>query len=74
MLRPEDILKYAGQRPFQPFRIHLTDGTTYDARHPELVMVGGRFVVVGLPRSPEHAPVIDSYETAALIHIVRWSH
>ena len=26
-------------RPFVPFRVVTSDGTTYDVRHPELVMV-----------------------------------
>jgi hypothetical protein len=49
----------------------MSDGTAYEVRHPDLVLVGERFIVVGLPRSPATAPVIDRYETAALVHIVR---
>jgi len=71
MLRPDDILLHLRKRPFEPFRIYLSDGTTYDVRHPDLVMVGERYIIVGLPRTPESAPIIDRFETAALIHIVR---
>src|SRR5439155_1447261 len=67
----DDILRHTRKRPFEPFRIHLTDGTRYDVRHPVLVLVGERFIVVGLPRSDASAPLIERYETAALMHIVR---
>jgi hypothetical protein len=71
MLRPDDVFQHLRKRPFEPFRIHLTDGTVYDVRHPDLVMVGEHFLVVGLPRSADAAPLIDRYETAALMHVVR---
>ena len=70
MLRPQDIQQQLRKRPFESFRIHLTDGTTYEVRHPDMVIVGDRFIVVGVPRSPDGS-VADRVETAALIHVVR---
>jgi len=71
VLRPDDVFQFLRKRPFEPFRIYLSDGTTYEVRHPDLVMVAERYIVVGLPRSPETGPLIEGFETAALIHIVR---
>jgi hypothetical protein len=71
MLRPEDIQQQLRKRPFEPFRIHLTDGTTHEVRHPDMVIVGERFIAVGVPRSPQMGSVADRIETAALMHIVR---
>jgi hypothetical protein len=71
MLRPEDVIKFLQMRPFQPFRIYLTDGKTYDIKHPELLMAGERILVVGLPRAGIDGLVIDSFDTVALMHVVR---
>ncbi len=33
-----DLLQPLRKRLFEPFRILVSDGTTYDVRHPELVI------------------------------------
>jgi hypothetical protein len=48
----EEIREYARKRPFQPFRVLLTTGDTYDIRHPDLIMVGQRSAVIGLTNDP----------------------
>ena len=66
----EDLLDRLRQRPFQPFRMVLTEGTAYEVRHPELFMLGKRSVVVGLATDPAQTV----YERTALVdlfHIVR---
>ena len=47
---PEDLIAALEKRPFEPFRVHLTDGMTYEVRHPDLMMVGCRSVVIGIVR------------------------
>jgi hypothetical protein len=39
-MRSEDVLAWLRAVPFQPFRIHLNSGRTYDIRHPEMLRVG----------------------------------
>jgi hypothetical protein len=34
-MRPEDILERLRARPFQPFRLYLSDGAIYEIRHAE---------------------------------------
>jgi len=66
----KDLLQRVRQRPFVPFRMVLTEGTTYEVRHPDFIMVGRDSVVVGLPGEQEQ----EFYETSVLIdllHIVR---
>jgi hypothetical protein len=46
-MRSEDIHEYLKRQPFQPFRLTLTDGRTYDILHPELAMVGRSAVAIG---------------------------
>lgn len=38
-MRPDDIRDFLQKKPFQPFKVTLTDGRTYEVRHPELAMV-----------------------------------
>jgi hypothetical protein len=68
---PEDLLERLNRRPFEPFRIHLSDGTSYEVRQPELVLVGHRSAVVGVTDSEQQPPLYDRYTTVALVHIVR---
>jgi hypothetical protein len=69
-MRPEDLLQHLRRRPFVPFLIHMSDGTVYEVRHPELVMVGRSSAIVGFPLRPGDL-VIDRSEWVALLHIVR---
>jgi hypothetical protein len=66
----KDLLQRVRQKPFVPFRMVLTEGTAYEVRHPDFVMVGRDSLVVGLPGEQEQ----EFYETSVLIdliHIVR---
>lgn len=70
MMRPADLLAFATRRPFEPFRVHLTDGTVYQINHPELVMAGERTAIIGVPADPADRH-FERYETVALAHIVK---
>ena len=70
---PEDMEKKLRQKPFRPFRIYLTDGAMYDVRHPELVLLGRRSLVLGLAGDPE-ATLYDRTVDVDLIHITRMEH
>jgi hypothetical protein len=39
-MRSDDVLVWLKAAPFQPFRIHLNSGQTYEIRHPEMLRVG----------------------------------
>jgi hypothetical protein len=36
---PNDFYSLLRAKPFVPFRVVTSDGTTYEVRHPEMVMV-----------------------------------
>ena len=67
---PSELLVFIRRRPFVPFRIHLTDGTTYEIGHPEMVMPGIATAIIGVPVNPAE-PVYGRTETVALRHVVR---
>jgi hypothetical protein len=70
-MSPEELLGLRRRRPFQPFRIHLSDGVTFDVRHPELVMPGLESFVLGFPASEQNPAVYGRYNIVSLLHVVR---
>jgi hypothetical protein len=68
---PEDLAHAIRKRPFEPFRIVLTEGSAYDIRHPDLVMPGRRSAIIGLPRPDDPERLYERYVTVDLLHIVR---
>ena len=65
---PEDLLRLLRHRPFIPFRLHVSDGTTYEVNHSEMLIVSPESAVVGLPMQPFP---LARWEIVALAHIVR---
>jgi hypothetical protein len=47
-----DLLERVRQRPFRPFRLVLTEGPVQEVRHPDLVMVGRDWVLIGQAEDP----------------------
>ena len=70
-MRSEDIRDFLQKRPFQPFRLTLTDGRTYEVRHPELAMVGRSIVAIGVPAPGDPSLVFDRLVTVSLLHIMQ---
>ena len=70
-MSPADLLTLRQRRPFQPFRIQVSDGTTYEVRHPELMMVGLGSVVVGVPAEGQKLPVYEAPIILSLNHVVK---
>jgi hypothetical protein len=69
-MRPEELAVLLRRRPFVPIRIHITDGMTYDIRHPENVMVLRARVDIGVGGDPVTG-VIDRVDFVSLLHVVR---
>ncbi len=69
-MSPEDLLRFLQRRPFEPFRIVLTDGTTYDVHHPEMVLPARRTAEIGIPQN-QGQPIADRIVTVSLLHIIR---
>jgi len=52
-MNAEQILAHLRKQPFEPFRIFMSDGSSYEVRHPELAIVRRREVVIALPQIPD---------------------
>lgn len=47
-MRPNEIQKQLKAQPFVPMRIHISDGSHYDIRHPEMVIVSHMVISVAV--------------------------
>lgn len=69
-MRPEELRELIRRQPFMPMRLHLTDGKSYDIRHPENILVSRSYVHVGVD-ADSVTGVIGRVDFVSLLHIVR---
>jgi hypothetical protein len=64
-MRAEQLREWMYREPFQPFRLNLADGRTYDIRYPQMNIVGESVIAIGIPelgpnpRFAEHHEWVD---------------
>ncbi len=65
VMSPREVLNYRQAQPFRPFRIQMNSGRSFDIRHPEMIRVGKRDLLIFtfVSDSPE---VYDRWENIAL--------
>jgi hypothetical protein len=68
---PENLLELVRHRPFEPFRLIVTDGKTYDVRHPETILVTRRTIFVSVPHQNQEQPPFDRVDIVSLLHVTR---
>ena len=61
-MNAEAIREWLLRQPFEPFELRLSNGQTYQVRHPELVAVGKQKMVVVNPDT-------DLVTHIALVHV-----
>ncbi|MGF1582988.1 MAG: hypothetical protein ACFCD0_27015 [Gemmataceae bacterium] len=69
-MSPDELRKTLKQQPFEPFRIILSDGGSYEVRHPDRLMVGQRTAIVGMTSSPDQV-LFELSAKVDLLHITR---
>ena len=70
VFKAEDILELVQRTPFVPFRICMSDGCAHDIRHPELVLVYPRYVLVAEP-STRRQGLMEKLNHCSILHISR---
>ena len=58
-------------KPFLPFRLHLSDGTTYDIRHPDLAQPTQATLLLLIPGADPSSSLWQRPQVISLRHIVR---
>jgi hypothetical protein len=62
-MRPEDLERALHRKPFQPIRVLLTDGRSYEICYPHQAVVGKTFFDIGIPASSQPVPIYDHVES-----------
>jgi len=66
----EELFRLVHHEPFQPFRIYLQDGRSFDVRYPHLASAGVEFFDLGIPVPGDSDPFLcDDVEYLYLPHI-----
>lgn len=59
-----DLLKH---QPFQPFRIVMSSGQSYEVRHPEMALLTRTDLLVGIGETEDEVP--DRFKICSLLHV-----
>ncbi len=70
MFTPQDLVAEIKARPFEPFRIQMSDGSSFDVLHPDQAMVTRGHLIVGLPpEASENGGWFDTTVKLSILHI-----
>ena len=70
-MAPEELATALRRRPFIPFRLILTEGSSYEIRHPELCMAGHRTALIGLITREDPDLLFERSVSVDILHIVK---
>ena len=75
-MNAEELLQLNRAQPFEPYRIHLSDGTYHDVVHPEFILVGTRACHIGIPDSenPQLTSRVIRISTLHITSVIPLSH
>ncbi len=68
-MRPAEITAHRKKQPFVPFRLCMSDGASYEVRHPEMVLVTRSLVVIAVYDGKHDEP--DTAFWCDPVHVVR---
>lgn len=66
---PEQLLQMLRAQPFVPFRVTITDNRTFDVRHPDQVIAGRNFAIIGIPSANDPQGFSERTVTVAMLQI-----
>ncbi len=55
------------QKPFRPFRLVMSNGQTYEVRHPEMAMLTRTDILVGIDIADDGVPA--EFKICSLLHV-----
>lgn len=71
MVAANDVRRLLDQRPFRPFRVHLTDGRYFDVRYSKINFAGQTHFDIGIPASDHSDPVYKSFVSVGWEYVER---
>jgi hypothetical protein len=63
----QDFRELLTAKPFEPFRIVMSSGESYEVRHPELAVLMRTKVLVFL--DPDENGIADQFRMCSLLHV-----
>lgn len=60
-MTPQEIREQVRRQPFQPFRIHLANGSVYEVKHPEMILVTRTLVVAAAAPLDDEVPAEKAF-------------
>jgi hypothetical protein len=69
-MRVLEVVKLLRRAPFEPFAVSLSDGSSYEVRHPDQVIVTPRALYVGIAGNGR-SPVAQDVVICDLVHVTR---
>jgi len=70
-MNQDEILRLNRQQPFEPYRIVLTNGESYDIRHPDMALATRSSIHVGVPAAKSKNDAAREVIFVSLIHVVK---
>jgi hypothetical protein len=70
MITARQIREYVQAKPFKPFLLFLSDGSSHEVPHPEFAWVFGSTVFVGVAGKSTKAPE-DFVKQISILHVTR---
>ncbi len=55
------------RQPFQPIRLTLSSGQSYEVRHPEMAMLTRTSLLIGVDIAPDGVPA--EFKIVSLLHV-----
>lgn len=66
-MQAEEIRTHLRKKPFQPFRVHLSEGTSFEVPHPELALLNQREIAIALGGRGDKIP--ERFVYCDILHI-----
>jgi hypothetical protein len=60
-MQRDTLREWLKRQLFQPCRVHLTDGRTFDMRYPRMNLLAQTFITIGIPEPNSTDPLICDY-------------
>jgi len=70
MISPARIKELLARKPFRPFRVFLSDGSSHSVPHPEFAWVYGARVFIGSP-GKDSGEGVGPLKELSILHITR---
>lgn len=69
-----EVIRLLREQPFKPFRLKISNGNAYDVRHPDMAIVTGTAVYVGIPPTEPEVPFAKDIVIVSLDHVVEMEY